>query len=169
MQLITMALLLAVGASDVDEGFLYGACKPVGDTGFYKCLSLDDQIVYTNVVPDAETERVFKRKRWVKHRTREAQKKLKEPEGQTGALDPKPAAVASAPLEAPASRAPEGCVAQRLEVTALLKQWDVLFRSAIVGGVFKPSKGTVDEMSQVEYRLGSSAGNCLRCHDTIQQ
>lgn len=57
--IITIAMCLSGWSSMAlasNDQFLYGACKPYRATGFYRCLSADEQIVYTELLPSREQE-----------------------------------------------------------------------------------------------------------------
>ncbi len=62
-------LMLLPAVAHADE-FTYGNCKKIPDkydAGFYRCISSNGQLVYTNVIPSADEEAKFKRdyRKWL--------------------------------------------------------------------------------------------------------
>lgn len=59
--LIIGMMLSVLPATALADDFLYGNCKSIKDTEFYRCISTNGQIVYTNMLPPKEDEAKFRR------------------------------------------------------------------------------------------------------------
>lgn len=145
--LIGASLLLAPGASNAED-LVYGSCKkwPDRKSEFYRCLSVDRQIVYTNVLPTKEAEKKFQKeyRKREQERVKLAQKQPEVPTIHMPSIDDikdEPKLEEQKPVDT--------CITERSAADDLIHQW---------GDLALQWKGRGDgidkQMDQIELALG---------------
>lgn len=133
---------------------LYGSCRPVKDATFYRCVSIDDQITYTNVLPSAEMLSAYKRARQLKDQDRSRRS------GRVTVLKKTEFGKTEVTVEAPGNvriiEQVNRCNDLGNEFRAQAEAWDRQLEQLIKG-----DRMAMPEMDRIEKSIGRLAGACL--------
>ena len=142
---IISALVVSLfSAHAYGEELLYGACKPMDAPNFMRCITVDEQIVYTDRQPTAMGEMKFKKRYRSRLRLRLA-RKLSQQRLAWYAHKPMPSVTAIlAEVDA--------CVKNKADVKELMDRWhDVSVASLLTGNNIKNRE---KEMDVLEFKIG---------------
>ena len=158
-KIIPFVFVAALSASPaLAEPFLYGNCKPVKGTEFYRCLSLNDQITYTNILPSPEDAAAYKKARIaqepLRRKAAQAQVQRKSEPGKTEVI-------VEAPKQEPAKEQPKvepnPCDETRARLTGMMNEWGDLALLYAQG-----NKSTSPRMTILELSIGHMIeGSCF--------